>query len=248
MITRRVVTVQFTNMTTAKKLRAANTVGGRFSVRDLEPAVYRMQITAAGYETVGQLVSISEEGGQRVSVKMPINHSLAHAIFPLFWQLPTDITRMLPQEKYDAMTDLEKAGLLNVCAKARAEGLIDCFLRVERAQGDRIYVLVSSAIGKVIEARGYHAVNGSLHKPPAGYRDQLGSYKSDDLFGNIQLTFFQAIDGQEVLADVDIDDAAGFRHAFQVIRNSVAGPTHPYNIREILLGCQGLNPGYRLEV
>ena len=51
--------------------------------------------------------------------------------------------------------------------------------------------------------------------------------------------------GDECVADIDIDDAAGLQHVFQVVRNKLSGnPTHPYNIHEILIEHQHLDPGY----
>jgi hypothetical protein len=63
----------------------------------------------------------------------------------------------------------------------------------------------------------------------------------------LQLTFF--VKGDEWVADIDIDDAGGLEHVFQVLRNKLSGrPTHPYNIHEILVKFQQLDPGYRLMV
>jgi hypothetical protein len=51
------------------------------------------------------------------------------------------------------------------------------------------------------------------------------------------------------VADIDIDDAAGLEHVFQVVRNALSGrPTHPYDIHEILLAYQEIDPGYNLVV
>ena len=44
---------------------------------------------------------------------------------------------------------------------------------------------------------------------------------------------------------MDIDDAQGFEHIFQVLGNTLTGePTNPYNIHEVLLAAQHLDPGY----
>ena len=65
--------------------------------------------------------------------------------------------------------------------------------------------------------------------------------------GNLQLTFF--MNGNDCVADIDIDDANGFAHVFQVLRNKLSGePTHPYNIHEILIASQGLDPGYTFRL
>ena len=63
----------------------------------------------------------------------------------------------------------------------------------------------------------------------------------------VQLTFFAGAD--DWVADIDIDDAAGIEHIFQVIRNAMPGrDTHPYNIHQILVGHQQIDPGYSFEV
>ena len=55
--------------------------------------------------------------------------------------------------------------------------------------------------------------------------------------------------GNDCVADIDIDDANGLEHVFQVLRNRLSGnPTHPYNIHEILVGYQHLDPGYTFQV
>ena len=51
------------------------------------------------------------------------------------------------------------------------------------------------------------------------------------------------------MADIDIDDANGVEHLFQVLRNAITGrPTHPYEIHELLVSYQKLDPGYTLVV
>ena len=53
----------------------------------------------------------------------------------------------------------------------------------------------------------------------------------------------------KLAADVDIDEASGIEHGFEVIRNKFRGRTNPYLIRELMLLCdpveKSLNPGYR---
>ena len=50
------------------------------------------------------------------------------------------------------------------------------------------------------------------------------------------------------VADIDIDDAAGIEHIFQVVHNSLPNQsTNPYNIHEILVGYQHIDPGYSFE-
>jgi hypothetical protein len=55
--------------------------------------------------------------------------------------------------------------------------------------------------------------------------------------------------GDEFVADIDIDDAGGLLHIFQVLRNNITmSPTHPYNIHQILAKHQHLDPGYRFNL
>jgi hypothetical protein len=64
----------------------------------------------------------------------------------------------------------------------------------------------------------------------------VSSYKTFDRYGNLQLTLQRKGDtGTDYAADVDIDDAQGVEHIFKVLRNSIEGPTNPYDIRDILL-------------
>jgi hypothetical protein len=88
----------------------------------------------------------------------------------------------------------------------------------------------------------FDKVSGSLHHPPPGFVS-AESFKTSDKYGNLQLTFFT--NGEAFKADIDIDDAGGLEHVFQVLRNKLSGnPTHPYNIHDILVAYQHLDPGY----
>jgi hypothetical protein len=59
---------------------------------------------------------------------------------------------------------------------------------------------------------------------------------------NLRPTFFMRGDG--CVADIDIDDDAGLGHIFQVLRNHSTGePARPYDIHEILVQHQHLDPG-----
>lgn len=102
--------------------------------------------------------------------------------------------------------------------------------------------VVEERIAEPVDIRLRH--QGSLHEPPDGMVP-AGSYKTSDAFGNLQVTLFQS--STDCRADVDIDDAAELGHVFQVARNHVTRqPTHPFNIQQILIAHQHLDPGYRL--
>jgi hypothetical protein len=117
-------------------------------------------------------------------------------------------------------------------------------------RGDRFFALVdpslhSETLHAVVDEL-FHPVDDALHTPPPGFV-KVDSYKTFDHYGNLQLTFSATPDRTRWQVDMDIDDAQGFEHIFQVIRN-ISGPTHPYDIHEILVEYQELDPGYKLLV
>jgi hypothetical protein len=95
----------------------------------------------------------------------------------------------------------------------------------------------------------FKTVNGSLHKPLPGYL-RMESYKTLDAHANLQVTLMRKPDANEWAADIDIDEAAGIEHGFEVLRNRLTGgKTNPYLVRELLLLAdwqeRTLDPGYR---
>jgi hypothetical protein len=55
--------------------------------------------------------------------------------------------------------------------------------------------------------------------------------------------------GDECLADIDIDEAGGFEHIFEVVQHAVTSdPTHPYDVHEILVFRQKIDPGYSFQI
>jgi hypothetical protein len=157
---------------------------------------------------------------------------------------------------YAALDDIRKAGMLNIAAKTGATPLtngrkvLSYVQKLNEVRGDRFFANVSKELreetkNSVSEGL-FHPADQSLHHPPEGF-SPAGSYKTPDHYGNLQLTFFMK--GDDCVADIDIDDAAGLEHVFQVVRNKLSGqPTHPYNIHEILVGYQHIDPGYKFVV
>ena len=157
---------------------------------------------------------------------------------------------------YTALDDTRRAGMLNILAKCRrtllASGrtVLDEVQELRELRGDRFFALVTHELrehvkNSVLEGL-FREVNGSLHRPPEGFTP-AGSYKTMDRYGNLQLTFFAS--PSEWVADIDIDDAAGLEHVFQVARNAMTGrPTHPFDIHQILLRHQEIDSGFRLIV
>jgi len=62
----------------------------------------------------------------------------------------------------------------------------------------------------------------------------------------MQLTFATNPAG-EYLADIDLDDHSGLQHAADVLKHKITGKnTNPYDIHQVLVYFQQIDPGYRL--
>jgi hypothetical protein len=228
--------------------------------------LYTLEINARSYRPVTRFVTIPSSGSKREQVTLPIRHDRAKAVFPKYTELDERVRGLLERSAnvrghegltgsalYDALSDVAKAGLLNIAKKSLATAFKDGadllpHLVLLEARGDRCFVEVPRTLIEqmptLVDGDLFHAVNGALHKAPPPLV-AAGSFKTFDAFGNLQLTFFQS--DSQCRADVDIDDAAGIGHVFQVARNHLTGePTHPFNIHQILIAHQHLDPGYRL--
>ena len=228
--------------------------------------LYVLEVLPRCYWPVSRFVTIPASGTLRERITLPIRPDHAHPQFPAYEELDERVRGVLERSRqvtghqglhgralYEALPDEARAGLLNISKKSltmpfRNGADLLHHITVLEIRGDRCFVElpkgVKSQMTDLVEANQFHPVNGSLHDPPSGFVP-AGSFKTPDAFGNLQMTFFETSD--RVVADIDIDDAAGLGHVFQVMRNHLTGdPTHPYNIHQILVHHQHLDPGYRL--
>lgn len=160
----------------------------------------------------------------------------------------------IDQQKYTALSDQQKAGLLNLYRKMQAQvvdggqKVFDFVERLTEVKPARFLALVRSELLVLVRAfhEGFHPVPGALHDFPTGWTriDPSGSFKTYDRAGNLQLTFAQNAQGA-YLVDADIDDHQGVEHAFDVMKHKFTGrDTHPYDIHQILVFFQGIDPAY----
>ena len=188
---------------------------------------------------------------------------------PAFADLPATFRRaldragmvaMLPEDRdlvglsgaalYDAMGPMRKASLLNLVAKG-LHGSADRIASFVRAPAilrqDRCFAEVDPALhAKLCRSDAFKSAPGALHTPPQGF-ELMDSFKSRDAHANLQVTFMRQIGTDVMWADVDIDEASGFEHGFEVIRNAaVDRRTNPYLVRELLLlaAADPIDPGY----
>lgn len=235
-------------------------------LRQEPQGLYTLEVTAPSYRPVKRFVSIPSSTARRETVVLPIRPDRARAMFPAYDQLDDRVQGVLDRSAsvvglegktgralYEALSDEAKGGLLNIAKKSLATQFTNgtdllpavTLMDIRR---DRCLVSVPQALRAqmpaLVDADLFHEVNGALHTPPPRFV-AAGSFKTGDAFGNLQMTFFTT--GSDWCADIDIDDAAGLGHVFQVVRNHLKDTqTHPFDIHQILVAHQHLDPGYRL--
>lgn len=162
---------------------------------------------------------------------------------------------------WNALHKHNRATILNLSAKMfsdqfkNGDALIGQVESIEQKLLDkdhreRIFAIVNGnllgALRKFPER--YRSVSGALHKFFDDWTpvSEQHSFKSRNNSGNIQFTFATNPAGAS-LADIDLDDHTGIAHAADVLKHKITGSnTHPYDIHQILVYFQSIDPGYRL--
>ena len=259
------VTSEDTNRTIAqlKNVRGTTTL----RVAGLTPLeTCRVQAFPMRHRPVGWFA----RAGETVALPFPVDpERVARVRFPEYVRLGPKADAILQasaledppglagQPLYEGLSDGPRAGLLNLLAKMRRTSLpggtlvLDHVESFYRVRGDRVFANVANGLRDLVkigvqDAR-FEEVDGSLHTPPTGF-SLADSFKTRDHYGNLQVTFFSSLDAPlRFKADIDVDDARGIEHVFQVLRHKLTdGETHPYDIHEILLYHQSLDPLYQL--
>ena len=255
-------------------VKVSNNASTKIEIKGLTGApqgLYRIDIDPPSYQYVSQFINLKASGTTPLSLTFPIDPSKVKKVkFPAFGSTVGDLQRLLENSEkmlgfegkkgkalYDGIDDIRRAGLLNIAAKTRATLLtnertvLSYVQELRELRGDRFFATVPKELREETKnsvAEGlFHPADSSLHHPPTGF-SHAGSFKTPDHYGNLQVTFFMNEVG-DCVADIDIDDAAGIEHVFQVVKNKLSGnPTHPYNIHEILVGYQHNDPGYSFQL
>lgn len=248
--------------------RVRTQAGRAVKIADLASDVYAVQVDPVSYRAAGVFVNVSP-GGASLTMTFPVDPAKITQLVAPFAGMRPDGQRMLNdtqnllgfpglsgKDLYEALDNIRKAGLLNIIAKASATAMTNgkavssYLMHLLELRGDRFHAVVPRELREETKNSAqaglfYEAPEG-LHRPPAGF-DHAGSFKTPDHYGNLQLTFFS--NGTDWVADIDIDDAGGLEHVFQVLRNELTnGTTNPYDIHEILVRYQQIDPGYELQV
>jgi hypothetical protein len=245
----------------------------RILIKDLfasPQGLYMIEIDPAAYLPVSHFVTIKASGITSLPVTVPVNpKKVINVKFPEFADLPAEMQTILERsdkvlslegtkgaELYGPMDDIRKACLLNILAKCAATPLsngktvLPYIDKIIELRGERFFAVIPRELREEtknsLSEELFRPVSEVLHTPPAGF-SHAGSFKTFDKYGNLQLTFFAK--GDDWVADIDIDDAAGLEHLFQVLDHKVTGRhTHPFDIHEILIARQQIDPGYHFVV
>jgi hypothetical protein len=204
------------------------------------------------------------------------SRSLSTRDLPKDRSLPTREARNIPdgQRRWQSLSDEEHAGLLNLYSKMTSFTLFPVsgpprtvwtyVMRLMEVARDRIMAKVDPDLKKQADiSKAFNEVKELpiFHHPRANY-SRSGSWKSCEPFGNLQLTFSESNeDPKDMELDADVDDAAGFGHVEQVLRNEgrakfrtifgsiipglPEGTSHPYEIHQILMHHQRPLEGLR---
>jgi hypothetical protein len=263
--------VRVSAQATNHQVAAARGLNGksRFVVPDVNPGQHYV-VTAFPHRhrPVGHFVQIPLGGPATLDMHFPLHPDHSEPSFKPYTELEGDLRAVLERSTlegasasgeglYDGLQPIERAGLLNLFCKMHGFGFDErqtiwhAVTALYRVRPDRIFADVDVALRdrvKTAEADGrFREVSGKLHTPPPGFRS-AGSFKTDERYGNLQLSFFASEAAPiRYKVDADIDDAAGVAHTFQVLRNWITeGTTHPYDIHQILVFRQEAFPPYDL--
>ena len=157
---------------------------------------------------------------------------------------------------YQGMPALHKAHLLNCAARVSAlpiredltlgqllqsigAGLVD-------VRADRLRVRLpndAATLALSSENSPFVPVPAALHTPSAGY-SLVASGKTRDPLLPFQLTLFKGDADHEL--ELEFDETQGLTCVFRVERTGYSGQTDPYDVHELLVRHQRVDPGYTL--
>ena len=238
--------------------------------------LYRVSINAANYNTYSFFQMIMEDKVNKSpdnQIRLVINPGKVKEITAsTFDRLPArlqaylkaaapivlnaedqDIAGLNGSNLYAALGPMRKAGLLNLLTKAKHGTSAGVFRFFEDQtllvlKQDRLFSMIDSGIEDFLStSKLFKSAPSLLHKPLAGF-ERRASFKSTDDHANIQLTLMRETATGNLAADIDIDEASGIEHGFEVIRNKFKGRTNPYLVHDLLILAEvqelTLDPGY----
>lgn len=242
------------------------------ALHGIPQGLYMLEVDPSAYLQVTEFVTIQASGFTDKRIVFPIDpKKVKKVVFPEYPMLPAELQRILQASDNvfsfegksgkalytdKTLDDKRKACVLNIAAKCEATRLsngktvLPYVQKIRELRSERFFADVSRELREEtknsVADDVFKDAPDTLHTPPAGF-ERAGSWKTRDQYGNLQLTFFAK--GDEWVADIDIDDAAGIEHLFHVLDHKITGKdTDPFAIHQILKARQGIDPGYRFVV
>ena len=234
---------------------------------------YVLWVNPDRYRSMFRIIRITDSEENEEHIVLAIDpKSVKEVRFPHYHELSQELINLLEKSSFEPFKKLrgqalydaphfdsqKKASLFNLYAKMSATLFRNgrtAFSYLETLTGihaDRIFARVQQELrDEVIDAcaeEQFHEVGGTLH-PPSSVYELVDSFKTPEPYGNLQLTFSCKPETLELFVEAYIDDAGGIQSIFQVAEHNFAQAlTHPYDIHQILLHYQKINPGYALIV
>ncbi|MCI0414556.1 hypothetical protein L0222_17400 [bacterium] len=234
---------------------------------------YMLWVNPDRYRSMFTIIRISTTEENEEDIVLAIDPmSVKEVRFPKYEELSSELMNLLEKSSFDPFKKLrgkqlydaphfdplKKTGLFNLYAKLSATvfqngrtafSYIDTLTGL---RGDRIFARVQEELrDEVIKAcmdEQFHEIGSTLHAASSAF-ELIDSFKTPELYGNLQLTFSCKPGTLELFVEAYIDDAGGIQSIFQVAEHKLAqSATHPYDIHQILLHYQKINPGYTLIV
>ncbi|HKR59150.1 MAG TPA: hypothetical protein VJS64_05410 [Pyrinomonadaceae bacterium] len=220
---------------------------------------WNLEIFPRKYRIKTVFVEVPSNGDRPVTETFFVNAQKAEPLFPSANEINTvgrwsALREVLARSTitYANLDNEQKAGLLNLFAKMNHPtggrtwaNVVDVFAvkpaRIFARVDDQLWPRVQDEKQRFRE----QPDNGTMHKFDHEWTrlPQHASFKTNDPMGNLQLTF--ANDANNRMAvDADLDDHQGLKHAFDVIKHKFSGDTNPYDIHEVLVKFQDIDPGY----
>jgi hypothetical protein len=267
------VDVVLRHRTLAQFTRARLRPGAAATITNLHgrpQGFYQVFIDPPSYHPVSQFIEVLSSGVTPLDVVCAVDPKKVRRLdIPAFEDLEGDAKRTLEASDnvlgfeglagaalFAKLDSIRQAGFMNIIAKSsqtvfsNGRSVASYLQNLFELRGDRFFAGVPHELREEtknsVQEGLFEEVSSLLHHIPSGFTE-AGSFKTQDRYGNLHMTF--CVMGSEWRADVDIDDAGGIEHVFQILGNAVSGSrTHPYNIHQVLLRHQKLDPGYELVV
>ncbi len=226
--------------------------------------LYQVFVVPDRYRSKSLFVKVRPNITSELESEFFIRPSKARPRFPSFVTLDTkeewaNLRRVWGDSgfgaaEYDQLSPAQKGTLFNLHAKMRNQtvsGGHDVFSfvrRFVRVEEERVFCRADANLLPLTRqnVEGFRFVPGSLHAGFSTGFQRVASFKTQESVGNLQLTFATDPTGQ-LEVDADLDDHAGIRHAFDVLRHGLTGDkTDPFDIHEVLIHFHKIDPGYYL--